>query len=74
MEKPDEKELARIVKAIQEMRHSIQEKDMEFERILEANLNEVQKAKYLLFTLDFYRVLGEKLDRARKIYREKREF
>ncbi len=73
VEKPDEQELARKVKAIKELRRSILEKDLELERILEANLTGVQKAKYLLFSLDFYRLLGEKLDRARKVVREKRD-
>lgn len=71
---PDSQALGRKVRAIKELRRSLQEKELEFEKILEENLDEVQKAKYLLFTLDFYRMLGEKLDRARKIFRNKREF
>lgn len=73
-ESPDSQELGRKIDTIKKLRRSLQEKDLEFEKILEENLDEVQKAKYLLFTLDFYRMLGEKLDRARKIYRNKREF
>lgn len=73
-ETPDQKALAEKVRTIKELRRALQEKDVEFERIVEENLTEIQKAKYLLFTLDFYRILGEKLDRARKVYREKREY
>jgi len=73
-ESPDSQELGRKIDTIKKLRRSLQEKDLEFEKVLEENLDEVQKAKYLLFTLDFYRMLGEKLDRARKIYRNKREF
>jgi len=73
-ESPDSQELGRKIDTIKKLRRSLQEKDLEFEKVLEENLDEIQKAKYLLFTLDFYRMLGEKLDRARKIYRNKREF
>jgi len=69
---PDEQELAGKVASIKALRRAIQQKDEEFERILEENLTGIQKARYLLFTLDFYRVMGEKLERARKIFRERR--
>jgi len=69
---PDEQELARKVEAIKELRRAIQEKDEAFERVLEEKLTEIQKARYLLFNLDFYRVMGEKLEKARRIYRDKR--
>lgn len=70
---PDPKELNEKVKVIKELRRQIQEKDLEFEKILENNLDENQKARYVLFSLDFYRVLGEKLERARKSMRNRRE-
>jgi Spy/CpxP family protein refolding chaperone len=72
-ETPDEPALAQKVTSIKELRKALQEKDQEFETVLEGNLTEVQKARYLVFVLDFYRGLGEKLDRARQIVREKRK-
>lgn len=69
----DEQMLTQKVRSIKELRKAIQEKDQEFEAMLEGNLTEVQKARYLLFALDFYRGLGEKLDRARQLSREKRK-
>jgi Spy/CpxP family protein refolding chaperone len=73
-EAPDEQALAKKVRSIRDLRKAIQEKDQEFEAMLEENLTEVQKARYVLFTLDFYRGLGEKLDRARQTLREKRKY
>lgn len=73
-EAPDEQALARKVASIKDLRKTIQEKDQEFEAMLEGNLTEVQKARYLIFALDFYRGLGEKLDRARQTLREKKKY
>lgn len=71
-ETQDKQKLADKVRLIKELRKAVLEKDQEFEAMLEGNLTEVQKAKYLLFALDFYRGLGEKLERARQFSRQKR--
>ncbi len=68
----DEQKLANKVRSVKELRKAILEKDQEFEAMIEGNLSEVQKARYLLFALDFYRGLGEKLDRARQFSGQKR--
>ncbi|MEW5901324.1 MAG: periplasmic heavy metal sensor [Acidobacteriota bacterium] len=69
---PDEAALSAAVKMIQEQRQSLQRKDQEFEELLEGVLSAVQKAKYLLFTVEFYRGVAEKVNRARAMAREKR--
>jgi len=48
------------VKSAQE---AVKAKDAELERHLETHLSAVQKAKYLLFQIDFYRGLTDVLDR-----------
>jgi len=73
-ENPDEQSLAKKVRSIKELRKAVQEKDQEFELLLEGNLTEVQKARYLLFALDFYRGLGENLEKARQVLRQKRNY
>jgi hypothetical protein len=57
--------LARIAR-IRDLRDQIKAKDDELEAFLNANLTLVQRAKYLVFTVDFYRGLGQVLDRARR--------
>lgn len=66
-------EMASKVKAVKELRRSLLEEDREFEDFLEQNLTEIQKAKYLVFSVEFYRNLGEKLNRAGVVSKEKRE-
>lgn len=65
-ERPAEQEIAEKVKSINGLRQAVQEKDRDFEAVLEENLTEIQKAKYLIFAVEFYRDLGEKLGRARR--------
>lgn len=74
MEEPSgrEAELAEKVKTIRELRSAVEQKDREFEALLEENLTSLQKAKYLLFTMEFYRSLAEKAERARRLSREKK--
>ena len=48
-----------------EARRAIREKDDEVEAVLERVLTPVQRARYLVFTVDFLRTVGENLDRAR---------
>ncbi len=68
----DEQKLAVKVRSIKGLRKAILERDQEFEAMLEVNLSEVQKARYVVFALDFYRGLGEKLERARQVPLKKR--
>jgi len=60
-----EMEIFDKLKSHREYQRLIRQKDEEIEDFLEKNLTTVQKAKYLLFQVDFYRGLGETLDRAR---------
>jgi Spy/CpxP family protein refolding chaperone len=67
---PKEEEIADKVKSIKDLRRLLKEKDDEIENFLENNLTAIQKAKYLLFSVEFSRDLGEKLNRARMLRRE----
>ncbi len=67
-------EIASKIKTVQELRSNLLQKEQEFEDFLEQNLTEIQKAKYLVFSVEFYRKLGEKLNRARLVSREKTEY
>lgn len=71
---PKEEEIAAKTKTVKDLRRSLIEKDQEFEDFLEQNLTGIQKAKYVIFSVEFYRNLGEKLNRARVMFKEKREF
>jgi Spy/CpxP family protein refolding chaperone len=55
------------VKRIREERLNIKQKDEAFEAVLDAELTPLQKAKYVIFTVDFYRGLGEAMTRAREM-------
>ncbi len=68
----NEQALSEKVKSVKELRKAIQEKDQEFEDIIEGSLSEIQKARYLLFSLDFYRGMSENLERARQALRQKK--
>jgi hypothetical protein len=57
--------LLELVAAIRETRRSIRGLDDEVESALEAVLTPVQKARYLIFTVEFLRGVGETLERAR---------
>ncbi|MGD1009673.1 MAG: hypothetical protein ABR951_05915 [Candidatus Aminicenantales bacterium] len=59
-----------LVRRVKETRQAVQQKDEEFEALLDENLTPAQKGRYLIFLVDFARGLGEKLNRARQI-REK---
>jgi Spy/CpxP family protein refolding chaperone len=74
-EAPKEAEIETRIKNLMELRNELKSKDDEFEMFLDSNLTLVQRAKYVLFSIDFYRGLGEKLNRARMIpERVKRNF
>lgn len=63
----DEGRLLELVARIREERRAIREKDDETEAVLEEVLSPVQKARYLIFTVEFYRALGHQLERARQM-------
>jgi Spy/CpxP family protein refolding chaperone len=69
-----DEDLAARVRAIRELRLGLQQKDREFENSLEANLSEIQIAKYVLFQTDFNRTIGDKLSRARALMRSRGRF
>jgi Spy/CpxP family protein refolding chaperone len=62
---PDQKKVEDKVKAIIELRHQVESKDKELESFLDKNLTLVQRARYLIFTVDFNSELRDKLERAR---------
>ena len=59
------------VRALQGLRKDLRNLDEEFERILDENLTVVQKANYVIFSVDFYKGLWENLKKAR-LMRNKR--
>jgi Spy/CpxP family protein refolding chaperone len=61
----DEAELLAAVRAVRGLREDVARKDAELEAFLDAELSPVQKARYILFSVDFYRRLGERLERLR---------
>jgi Spy/CpxP family protein refolding chaperone len=63
---PDVARLSAGVVKIKELRQSLQEKDREFEGLLEQNLSPIQRAKYLLFSAEFYKRVAAGLKRARE--------
>ena len=60
-----EERILGLVARIKEARRALREKDGEVEDILDGVLTPVQKARYLIFTVDFLRSIGENLERAR---------
>lgn len=60
-----EADIIRVSGAVRRLREDIRSKDREIEAFLDEQLEPVQRAKYILFTIDFFRGLGEKVDRAR---------
>lgn len=64
---PDRNELVNKIDNIKELRNLLRNKDEELENYLEENLTLVQRAKYLMFAVSFYRDLREKVSRARMI-------
>jgi len=52
-------------KNVRAARQSIKDKDAELDEFLEKNLTSIQKAKYLLFQIEFFRVLNDSMDRVR---------
>jgi Spy/CpxP family protein refolding chaperone len=57
--------LLELVAGIRTSRQAIRELDDEVEAVLDGLLTPLQKARYLVFTVEFLRSVGENLDRAR---------
>ncbi len=64
---PDQRKVGDKVEAIVELRRQVESKDKELESFLDENLTLIQRAKYLLFSADFFRELREKLESARGV-------
>jgi Spy/CpxP family protein refolding chaperone len=62
---PGEAELPGLVDRIGETRRAIRRKDEEVEAALDRILTPVQRARYLIFNVEFLRNIGENLGRAR---------
>lgn len=62
---PDQNEITSKIDALKKLRNLLRNKDEELEIQLEEKLTLAQRAKYLLFSIDFYRDLRNKLERAR---------
>jgi Spy/CpxP family protein refolding chaperone len=60
-----EKAVLGLVTRIRESRRAIRQKDDEVEAVLEGVLSPLQRARYLIFTVDFLRSVGENVQRAR---------
>jgi len=69
---PDEAALSDMVKGLKVLRTGLLAKDKEFEDFLDTQLTPLQKARYLIFSAEFYRGLGEQLNRARALTRDKK--
>ncbi len=62
---PREAEIDAKNRKIRAARESVRVKDVELDEFLETSLTTVQKARYLLFQIEFYRMLNDSLDRMR---------
>jgi Spy/CpxP family protein refolding chaperone len=58
-----EEDIAACLESLKTGQAAIKAKDAELDEFLESNLTTVQKAKYLLFQIEFYRGLAGVLDR-----------
>lgn len=69
---PDEAAISDMVKGLKELRAGLLAKDKEFEDFLDTQLTPLQKAKYLIFSVEFNTGLGQQLNRARALIRDKK--
>ncbi len=68
--KAEESKIRAAVEDIGALRLAIRDKDLEADAFLKEQLSLKQYAKYTLFLVDFYRGLGERLERARGMMRK----
>jgi Spy/CpxP family protein refolding chaperone len=69
---PDEAAISEMVEGLKKLRADLLAKDKEFEDFLDTKLTPLQRGRYLIFSAEFYRGLGEQLNRARALTREKK--
>lgn len=62
-----EAEIMAKIKSVKDAQRLIRQKDDELEAFIENNLTTVQKAKHVLFHIEFYRFLEQSLDRVRQM-------
>ncbi len=62
----DDGRILETVKTIRGLQDQIRRKDVEFEAFLGGVLTPVQQGRYLVFMVEFYRSLGENLNRLRE--------
>lgn len=72
LDKPAEDKLLVLVTEIGSLRDQISRTDAEEASFLKTRLSVVQNARYLLFNVEFYRGLGERLERARRLHLKNR--
>jgi hypothetical protein len=72
LDKPDEDKLPGLMAEIGSLRDRISNTDAEEASFLKTRLSVVQNARYLLFNVEFYRGLGERLERARRLHLKNR--
>jgi Spy/CpxP family protein refolding chaperone len=64
---PGETRLRELISTIDRLREEISANDRKMTEFVRSKLTVEQSAKYLLFTVEFYRGLGERLNRARQL-------
>jgi Spy/CpxP family protein refolding chaperone len=69
-EQPDEQKMVEKMQEIKQMRLQLRAIDEDFEAFLDENLTLEQRAKYVVFSQEFFKLLRDKLDRARR-YQER---
>ena len=60
-----EAEISAKTKSVNDGRRLMRQKEDELEEYLDRNLTTVQKARYILFQVEFYRIIEQNLDRLR---------
>jgi hypothetical protein len=60
-----EQRVLELVARVRDARLAIRQKDDEVEGVLDGVLTPVQRARYLVFTVDFLRSIGQNLEKAR---------
>ncbi|MFB0565317.1 MAG: periplasmic heavy metal sensor [Candidatus Aminicenantaceae bacterium] len=63
----EEKNIENTINEVKQLRNQLRSKDEELENFVNGNLSLVQRAKYLLFSVDFNRGLRKKIDKARAL-------
>ena len=71
-DQPDEQKIVEKIQEIRRLRQQLREEDEEYEAFLDANLSLVQRAQYILFTQEFFKLMRERLNKARS-YQENRK-